>query len=411
MTGTTAGGSTTTVARDVRGDASRRSYLVAHPSADMYGSDRVLLESVSGFVQSGATVTVTVPDDGPLVPLLEERGARVVLAPTLVLRKSLMTPRGLVALISQTVSGLRAGRRLMREVRPTLVWTNTITIPLWTLLARLFRVTSIVHVHEAEGSASRAVMRTLAFPLLFADQLVANSNYSAGVLRDSFARLGERCTVVYNGVAGPDAVTPPRETIGDELRVLYVGRLSPRKGPDLIVEAIAELRDRGVPARLDLVGAVFPGYEWFEDQLRDSIETLDLRDRVHLRGFQNTPWPFLAASDVMVVPSRLDEPFGNTAVESVLAARPVVVSDTSGLREAAWGYRSAQQVEPGDASDIADALERVWSDWTRFRAEAQTDEAVARERHSVETYQRRIAEAAMAAGVTAVRRFRVRSHA
>ncbi|WP_243696827.1 glycosyltransferase [Labedella endophytica] len=404
-------GRVSTSARPTERSGSSVSYLVAHPSADMYGSDRVLLESVSGFVRSGAAVTVTVPADGPLVPLLEERGARVVFAPTLVLRKSLMTPKGLISLVSQTIAGLRAGRRLMREVRPTLVWTNTITIPLWTLLARLFRVTSIVHVHEAEGSASRAVMRTLAFPLLFADQLVANSNYSAGVLRDSFARLGDRCTVVYNGVAGPDAVAPPRASIDDDLRVLYVGRLSPRKGPDLIIEAIAALRDRGIPATLDLVGAVFPGYEWFEDQLRDSIAALDLRDRVHLRGFQDSPWPFLAASDVMVVPSRLDEPFGNTAVESVLAARPVVVSDTSGLREAAWGYRSAQQVEPGDTQDIADALERVWSDWTRFRSEALADELVAHERHSVETYQRRISEAATAVGVGVGRRFGVRSHA
>lgn len=411
MNGVTVRGPLTTAARGSERPTPPASYLVAHPSADMYGSDRVLLESVSGFVESGATVTVTVPADGPLVPLLEERGARVVLAPTLVLRKSLMTPRGLVSLVSQTISGLRAGRRLMREVRPTLVWTNTITIPLWTLLARLFRVTSIVHVHEAEGSASRAVMRTLAFPLIFADQLVANSNYSAGVLKDSFARLGDRCTVVYNGVAGPDVVTSPRTTIDDDLRVLYVGRLSPRKGPDLIVEAIALLRDRGIPARLDVVGAVFPGYEWFEDQLRESIDSLDLRDRVHLRGFQNSPWPFLSASDVMVVPSRLDEPFGNTAVESVLAARPVVVSDTSGLREAAWGYRSAQQVEPGDAVDIADALERVWSDWARFRAEALADETVARERHSVETYRRRISEAATSVGAGVGRRFGVSSHA
>jgi glycosyltransferase involved in cell wall biosynthesis len=385
------------------------SYLVAHPSADMYGSDRVLLESVEGFTTAGARVTVTLPADGPLVPLLEERGARVVFTPTLVLRKSLLTPRGLIALVSQTITGLRAGRRLIREVRPSVVWTNTITIPLWTVLARFLRIPSVVHVHEAEGSASKLMMRALALPLLLADQLVANSNYSAGVLRDSFARLGDRCTVIYNGVIGPDTVAPPRESLDDELRVLYVGRLSPRKGPDLVIEAIAALRDRGVPARLDLVGAVYPGYEWFEEQLRETIATLDLRDRVQLRGFQDSPWPFLAASDVLVVPSRLDEPFGNTAVESVLAARPVVVSDTSGLREAAWGYRSAQQVEPGDARDIADALERVWTDWQRFRAEAIADESVAHERHSVTTYQRRVADAAAAVAVG--RRSRVRAHA
>ncbi|MBF4563545.1 glycosyltransferase [Plantibacter sp. VKM Ac-2876] len=370
----------------------RRTLLLAHPSADLYGSDRVFLETVEAFVRDGADVVVTMPADGPLSPLLVERGARVRIVPTLVLRKRLLTPRGFGELVSQTVRGLRAGGRLMREVQPDLVWTNTITIPLWTALARLRRLPSVVHVHEAEGSAKPIVMRALAFPLLFADRLIANSSYSAKTLERSYARLADRTTVVLNGVPGPSEVTAPRTDVLDELRVLFVGRLSPRKGPDLVIEAVDELNRRGIDARADIVGAVYPGYEWFEDELRASIAARDLADRVTLLGFQPTPWPALAASDVLVVPSRLDEPFGNTAVESILAARPVVVSDTSGLREAAAGYRAASFVTPADAVAIADALAEIRSDWAARSAAALDDERIAADRHSVRAYQDRIIE-------------------
>lgn len=368
----------------------RRTLLLAHPSADLYGSDRVFLETVEAFVRDGSDVVVTMPADGPLSALLVERGAQVRIVPTLVLRKSLLTPRGFGELVSQTLRGLRAGGSLLREVQPDLVWTNTITIPLWTALARVRRLPSVVHVHEAEGSAKPVVMRALAFPLLFANRLVANSEYSATTLKRSYARLARRTTVVANGVPGPATVTAPRPDVMQELRVLFVGRLSPRKGPDLVIEAVDELNRRGIDARADIVGAVYPGYEWFEEELVASISERGLEDRVTLHGFQPAPWPYLATSDVLVVPSRLDEPFGNTAVESILAARPVVVSDTSGLRDAAAGYRAATFVTPDDAVAIADALAEIRSDWDARSTAAVADERIAADRHSVRSYQGRI---------------------
>lgn len=367
----------------------------------------MFLETVEAFVRDGSDVVVTMPADGPLSALLVERGARVHIVPTLVLRKSLLTPRGFGALVSQTVRGLRAGGRLLRSVQPDLVWTNTITIPLWTALARLHRLPSVVHVHEAEGSAKPVVMRALAFPLLFADRLIANSRYSAETLQRSYRRLAGRTSVVLNGVPGPHAVTQPRVDVLDELRVLFVGRLSPRKGPDLVIEAVDELTRRGIRARADIVGAVYPGYEWFEDELLASIAERGLEGRVTLHGFQPSPWAALATSDVLVVPSRLDEPFGNTAVESILAARPVVVSDTSGLREAAAGYRAATFVTPGDATAIADALAEIRADWATRSSAAIADERIAADRHSVRSYQDRIIDSVVGLPIRARRSGRV----
>jgi len=366
--------------------------LIAHPSADLYGSDRVMLETVDALVAAGRRVVVTLPADGPLVQLIEARGTRVELCLSPVLRKSALRPVGMVKLLLETARSLPASISLIRRSGAAVVLVNTVTIPFWIPVARLVRRPVICHVHEAEASASSVIKRALALPLLLANKLIVNSRFSLGVLTSSFARLGRKATVVLNAVAGPEQPTLARAGLDGVVRLLYIGRLSPRKGPDVAIEAVNVLRARGVRASLDLVGAPFPGYEWFEQDLRDLVRRKDLGGAVTFHGFQSDVWPHLLSADVVVVPSVKDEPFGNTAVESVLSARPVVVSATSGLQEAVEGYGSAQQVRPADPDALADAIGRVHDDWPTFREKAFQDAHTAAERHAPAEYARRVCE-------------------
>jgi glycosyltransferase involved in cell wall biosynthesis len=366
--------------------AQHLSVLVAHPSADLYGSDRVLLETIEGLCRAGARVLVTLPAPGPLVSELERRGAAVLLSPTPVLRKTMLSAPGMLRLLATSVHGMLRSVGVIRGARPDVILANTITVPLWTAVGRVTGVPVVTHVHEAEANAPRALRAALALPLLFSRAVLTNSQFSANTLAAVLPRLRGRATVLYNGIPGPADPVMPRDQLQGGLRILYLGRLSHRKGVDVAIDALLQLRREGVQARLSIVGAVFPGYEEYEAGLREQVAVNGAEDHVTFNGFQKVIWPFLAESDVVVVPSRLDEPFGNTAVEAVLASRPVVVSNTSGLREAAAGYRSAQFVEPGDASQLAAALARVSADWQGYQANARLDAAEAGLRHGPEQY-------------------------
>ncbi len=365
---------------------------MAHPGADLYGSDRMMLESVEGFRERGWDVVVAVPTDGPLVAELRRRDVQVVLCPSPVLRKSFLRPLGLLRLAAASARGARAGLGLLRRSQADVVYVSTLTVPLWLLLARLVRRPAVCHVHEAEGSAPAVVRWALALPLRLARGVVVNSRYSLDVLAAGAGGAGRRAAVVYNGVPGPEHPSPPRASPGPPVRLLYVGRLSPRKGVDVAVAALAELLRRGVPARLDVVGDVFPGYEWYEADLRRQAAEAGPPGTVTFHGFRSDVWPFAAAADVMVVPSRLDEPFGNTAVEAALAARPLVVSDTSGLREAAAGLGAARVGPPDDAPALASAVEQVLADWPGHRERAVQDAAIVRDRHDPRRYRRAVAD-------------------
>ena len=238
--------------------AAVRTVLVAHPGSELFGSDRMALESVRAFREAGDRVVVALPESGPLVDELVASGAQVVILPQLVLRKALMKPSGWLRLFRDTFRGLGSGWRLISRVRPDAIYVSTITIPEWPALARMRGIPSVTHVHEAEASGSRAINTALYVPHLLSNSVVVNSQFSLNTIRASLPSLARRAEVVYNGVLGPENPSEPRAAIEGPLRILYMGRLSPRKGPDLILSAAAMLRAEGISAEVINIHTIKP---------------------------------------------------------------------------------------------------------------------------------------------------------
>lgn len=367
----------------------RRVALVANPSADLYGSDRMVLEAVRGLRESGWDVVVAATQDGPLKAEMIALGARWQLCRAPVVRKSNLSPAGVVRLAGEVVRGLPSMVRILRRVRPDVLYVNTVTIPLWLLVAKVLRVPSVIHVHEAESSVPRVARVGLALPTRLATRVICNSETSRAVAASSGGPTA-RMVVVPNGVAGPDRVEAPRERL-DVVRLVFVGRLSPRKGVDLAVLAVSELARRGIEARLEVVGDVFPGYEWYHEELVELVRREGVQDQVTLVGFATDVWPHLRAADVVLVPSRAEESFGNSVIEAALSARPVVVSDHTGLREAAERLRAAVPVTNDDPVAIADAVQRLVGEWPQSREDALGDADVAAQAYAPARYRSAVA--------------------
>jgi glycosyltransferase involved in cell wall biosynthesis len=358
----------------------------------------MLLEAVRAVVGAGSRAVLLVPEDGPLVELARAVGARVLVRSAPVLRKSALTPRGVLGLAGR--GAVAAGRdgALLRRLRPDVVYVSTLTLPTWVLLARAHGVPVVCHVHEAESQAAVPVQRALAAPLLAADRLLVNSEFSLAVLARSWPVLRSRASVLPNGVQGPADPVAARAG-GGPLRLLYVGRLSRRKGVLVALDALARVLDDGLDVHLDLVGDVFGEHADFgrelDDRLRDSV----FDGRVTVHGFDPDVFGHLARADVLLVPSVLPEPFGNTAVEGVLAGRPVLVSDVGGLPEAVAGVPSARLVPVGDAGALARAVQETAADLPQLRATAVAQAASAADRFAPARYR-----AGLLAGLAAVAR-------
>ncbi|SDN86968.1 Glycosyltransferase involved in cell wall bisynthesis [Actinomyces ruminicola] len=361
--------------------------LVAHPSPDLYGSDWQLAETITGLLGAGYRVNVALPANGPLVGVLEGAGARVAVVPFTVLRKSLLTPRGLAGLAARATGEFARLRRLIKACRADLLLANTVTIPWWPLAGRAAGIPVLSHVHEAEDTQHLLVRAGLNAPLLAATRIVANSEAARRALLSAQPLLAGRTRVVHNGVAAPPQLPAPlRERDTDApFRIAMVGRLSPRKGVDVLLEAVALLRDRGVNASLEVAGSIFPGYEWYEAELRQRAAAPDLAGHVDFLGYVHPTWPVLDGADAVVVPSR-QEPFGNTAVEAMHAARPLVASSAQGLKEVVDDGVTGLLVPPDDPRALADALGRLAADPALAARLARQGAEAAQQRFSVQGY-------------------------
>lgn len=377
--------------------------LVAHPSPDLYGSDWQLVETMTGLIESGYRVNVALPLDGPLVPVLEGVGARVAVVPFTVLRKALLTPRGLAGLAASAPGEIARLRSVIRACGADLLLSNTVTIPWWPVAGRLAGLPVLSHVHEAEDTQRLVIRSGLNAPLLAANRIVANSGAARDALLAAQPLLASRTRVVHNGVAAPpEPLAPLRERdAGDAFHVAMVGRLSPRKGVDVLLEAIALLRARGVDASLSVAGSIFPGYEWYEDELRERAARPDLAGHVELLGYVRPTWPVLEEADAVVVPSRA-EPFGNTAVEAMHAARPLVASRVQGLAEVVTDRVTGLLVPPEDPQALAGALGRIAGDASLAASLAAAGRREAEERFSTSGYRHTMSEivASMLASAT-----------
>jgi glycosyltransferase involved in cell wall biosynthesis len=365
--------------------------VLVHPSVELYGADRMLLESVQGMLEAGWRAVVVLPGPGPLAERLSGTGAEVVYLPSPVLRKAFMSPAGVLRLAVASARSFPGILGVLNASGARVVYVNTLTVPLWLLAARLRRLPAVCHVHEAETTGPALVRRGLIAPLRLARAVLTNSEASRAVILAENPGLDERTHVVYNGFPGPSTVAEPRRRLTGPIRLVLVGRISPRKGTDVAVEALRLLVASGLDVTLDLVGAVFQGYEWYEQQVREQVHGADLVDRVRWRGVTPEPWSALASADIAIVPSRL-EPFGNTAVEAMLALRPVVASSTQGLREIVRPGLDGEVVEPGDARSLAEGVERVIADWPRARSRALAAAERAALRFSPERYRKELAE-------------------
>lgn len=375
------------------GRTSSGTVLVANPSADLYGSDRMIIEAVRALVGDGRRVVFTSSVEGPLLERITRAGAEVRVLPVPVIRRSMLSPRGLAKTVAEVVRAWPAMMRMMREVNPDVVIGNTLTVPLWTFAARVHRRAALVYVHEAEAGLSWAARVLLTAPLIAASGVIFNSKTSRDVCDSHGLSRRGRARVVPNGVAGPDAIVPPRDRAEAPFRLLYMGRLSPRKGVDLVLRAVALLRDQGVESVLDIVGDVFQGYEWYEDELRALAEELAIADHTRFHGFRPSIWATAQAADAIVVPSRADESFGNVVVEALLCSRPVVLADHSGLREAGDGFASVIPVPVDDAQAIADAVRDLVRSWPEYASLARSDAARAAANYGLALYGSRFVSA------------------
>jgi colanic acid/amylovoran biosynthesis glycosyltransferase len=175
---------------------------------------------------------------------------------------------------------------------------------------------------------------------------------------EQFGLDRRKARMIHPGI-DPEFFSPPqRREPAPIFRIVTVGSFVWVKGTTYALQALRQLVDRGVSARLALVG---DGVE--RQRILYTIDDLDLWDYVELSG-RLPPIAVrdrLRASDAFLLTS-LSEGFCNAAVEAMGCGLPVVMTNCGGVREGVTDGLEGFIVPLRDATGCANALEKLARD-------------------------------------------------
>ncbi|PSB20360.1 methyltransferase domain-containing protein [Phormidesmis priestleyi ULC007] len=162
---------------------------------------------------------------------------------------------------------------------------------------------------------------------------------------------------------------PPR----DRLRIAYTNLVTEDQGADVLVEALSLLHAAGIEFTATIAGGTFQPE--FVDALKQFIESEGLQEAVHFPGALSRQEliQLYKTHNVLVFPSRFEEPFGISQIEAMAAGLTLVTSGTGGAREIVEEHgKDGLIFESENPFDLADILSSLPTDLARWDAIART---------------------------------------
>jgi glycosyltransferase involved in cell wall biosynthesis len=350
------------------------------------------------------TVTIRSPRSGTFEgPFQNAEAARV--------HQLLASARNPVTLSRALLNALRRPARLMATIRlaftarpkggPIRLARHAAYLGEALVLSEFLRRRGIVHVHNHLGDSSGTVVMlaaelaglpfslTLHGPEVFEtpevwrlDVKIARAQATICISRDGRAKAMRLCDPAHHGKVAlvPCGVIPEAyegNSSGRGARLAFVGRLVPRKGANVLIEALARVRERGVPAELAIVGDG-PERQALEALVAD--RGLGAAVRFHGALDETSVASVLRQSSVLVVPS-LSEGLPVVIMEAMGSGLPVVASAVDGIPELVRDGETGTLVPPADLERLADAILALLADPASARRMGDAGRRLVTDRH------------------------------
>ncbi len=205
------------------------------------------------------------------------------------------------------------------------------------------------HTHKGVHRFYETIDRNL---VRYADHVLVGSY---ATLEEVRAQGAKSSSVAWNAVTLPAIEGAQKTDLGlakDKVIFTILGRLHAGKGQDLFLQALGKIRDN--PHWHGMIVGV--GEQ--DAQLKQLAQDLGIFERVRFTGFVKTTSPWIAASDVIVVPSR-KESLPLTCLEGMAHAKAVIVSEAGDLARVVTHEQNGLVIPIGGVGRLASAMQRL----------------------------------------------------
>lgn len=329
--------------------------LFLHSSAEMYGSDRSLLNIVKYIDKQKFQIFVILPCHGPLLEQMKQiPDVHVEVFEIAVLRRKNLSLRGSVEYINSFRTSSRYLKSFIRKNRIDIVYTNTSVIFPGAVAARHTGTRNVWHVREIINSKMENAVISKAIHH-YADIVITNSQETARALRIP----QEKIRVVYNAVEEKE---DSEITVHEGPVIGMAGRINRWKGQKLLVDAAEQVHRIFPEAVFKFAGCAYTGEEYLEKELKEYISDKGLQNVVTLCGQIDDMDRFYSSLDVFVLPSIQPEPFGLVVIEAMEYGLPVIATNHGGPTEIIEDGVDGYLVDYTDSGEMAQRLIELLKD-------------------------------------------------
>ncbi len=323
----------------------RRTVLQVIPALEIGGAERGTIDVAAALVKFGWRALV-VSQGGRMVPDLEAVGAEHIVRP--VASKNPLQMALNISALCQIIEREQVDIIHARSRAPA--WSA------WSAAAKAG--IPFVTTYQSIYSENFPLKRLYNSVMARGELTIANSEYTAALIKERHGDVVKRIEVVHRGVdlkvLSDQGVTGGRrEKIVKDWRLessvktlLLPARLARRKGHGLLIAALAKLKLTDLPPFVCIFAGDTKGREHMVEQLKQQSGRQGLPEElIRYPGHCDDMAAAYRAADIVLMPSTVPEAFGRVAAEAQAMGKPVIVTDIGAVGETVRAQPDVSAVE------------------------------------------------------------------
>lgn len=273
---------------------------------------------------------------------------------------------------------IKAFRYAIKKFKPDVIHLNSLETLFPLGWASVLSGTPVIG-HQRETYRGK----TDSFVLRLLKRIISISNYVENSLP---SHLKQKAVTIYNPISLNN--NNSSKNIEDRKNIVYLGRISKEKGPDLLLDAFINIHN-SIDANLVIAGFDSSSAdENYAASMREKLEKLpvNLKNRIKLISWVSDVEEIFNTTCLLVVPSRVKEGLGRSALEAMSYGVPVVAANNGGLIEVVEDGVTGYLFEPDNVYDLQEKIKIICIDTAKRKEMANKSKSRILEKFNDQTY-------------------------
>ena len=303
--------------------------LLVHSSNDSYGASKIFIQLLELLNKNNYELFVILPNEGILDRYLKKNKIKVYYLDLGVFRKKYLNLFGLINRFYRNIKAIFFLINYIIKNKIDLVYTNTSVIWSSGIASKLCGIKSIYHIHEIPfgsklyESTSRLIIKLVSNKMICVSDSVLN-HWKKGIRLSKILRI-------YNGI--PSFKLKNTKKNKEEFIFINISRISPYKGHKYLLKIAKNLLNKKIKFKIKIIGDCAPGYEKYENDIKQIVKTSGLENHVFFLGFKTNVLKYIRNSSFLIHTPINPDPLPTVIFESLLSKTPVISTNLGGTVE------------------------------------------------------------------------------